>query len=84
MKRFECCWDYSRYIYEWNFRVYTNEDIKGVEIAAAFKNIYALACRISNGLGFGDNLKALLLREAWLKLCDLELLWTVNKILFMV
>lgn len=41
-----------------NFRVYTNDDIKGVEIAAAFKNIYALACGISNGLGFGDNLKA--------------------------
>lgn len=41
-----------------NFRVYTNDDIKGVEIAAAFKNIYALACGISNGLGYGDNLKA--------------------------
>ena len=42
---------------EW-FRVYTNSDIKGVEICAAFKNIIALACGIIVGVGEGDNLKA--------------------------
>ena len=41
-----------------NFRVYTNTDIKGVEICAAFKNIIALASGIVSGLGYGDNLKA--------------------------
>ncbi len=41
-----------------NFRVYTNTDIKGVEICAAFKNIIALASGILAGLGFGDNIKA--------------------------
>ena len=41
-----------------NFRVYTNNDIKAVEICGAFKNIYALACGVSKGLGYGDNLKA--------------------------
>jgi len=40
------------------FRVYSNGDPKGVEIAAAFKNIIALACGIADGLGFGDNAKA--------------------------
>lgn len=40
------------------FRVYTNNDIKGVEICAAFKNIIAIASGIANGLGYGDNLKA--------------------------
>lgn len=40
------------------FRVYTNHDIKGVEICAAFKNIIALACGIVTGVGDGDNLKA--------------------------
>ena len=40
------------------FRVYTNSDIKGVEICAAFKNIIALACGIIAGVGCGDNLKA--------------------------
>ena len=41
-----------------NFRVYTNTDIKGVEICAAFKNIIALASGILYGVGYGDNIKA--------------------------
>lgn len=44
-----------------NFRVYTNNDIKGVEICAAFKNVIALASGIVSGLGYGDNLKAALI-----------------------
>jgi glycerol-3-phosphate dehydrogenase (NAD(P)+) len=40
------------------FRVYTNEDITGVEIAAAAKNVIAIIAGISDGLGFGDNTKA--------------------------
>lgn len=39
-------------------RVYTNTDILGVELCGALKNIIALACGISNGLGYGDNAKA--------------------------
>ena len=42
-------------------RVYTNTDIKGVEICAAFKNVIALASGIVSGLGYGDNLKAALI-----------------------
>ena len=40
------------------FRVYTNNDIKGVEVCAAFKNVIALACGIITGVGDGDNMKA--------------------------
>ncbi len=40
------------------FRVYTNSDIKGIEICGAMKNIIAVAAGISDGLGFGDNAKA--------------------------
>jgi len=40
------------------FRVYTNEDIIGVEIAAAAKNVIAIIAGISDGIGFGDNTKA--------------------------
>ncbi len=39
-------------------RVYTNRDIKGVELCGALKNIVALATGVSAGLGFGDNTKA--------------------------
>ncbi len=43
------------------FRVYTNEDIIGVELAGATKNIMAIITGISDGIGFGDNTKAMLI-----------------------
>src|SRR4029078_6270319 len=43
------------------FRVYSNQDIVGVETAGALKNVLAIAAGISDGLGFGDNSKAALL-----------------------
>lgn len=43
------------------FRVYTNSDVIGVEIAAALKNIIALGTGALNGLGYGDNAKAALM-----------------------
>lgn len=42
-------------------RVYTNTDVKGVEICGAFKNIIAIASGISAGLGYGDNTEAALI-----------------------
>jgi len=43
------------------FRVYTNDDVIGVEIAVALKNVVAIAAGISDGLGFGDSTKGALL-----------------------
>ncbi|MFZ5518029.1 MAG: NAD(P)H-dependent glycerol-3-phosphate dehydrogenase [Candidatus Zhuqueibacterota bacterium] len=42
------------------FRVYTNQDIVGVELGGALKNIIAIAAGICDGAGFGDNTKAAL------------------------
>lgn len=44
-----------------SFRVYSNPDLIGVQLAGALKNVIALACGISDGLGFGDNTKAALM-----------------------
>jgi len=42
-------------------RVYTNTDVKGVELCGSLKNIIALASGISTGLGYGDNARAALI-----------------------
>ena len=42
-------------------RIYTNDDIIGIEIGGAVKNIIALAAGISDGIGYGDNSKAALM-----------------------
>ncbi len=44
-----------------NMRVYTNADVLGIELCGALKNVIALACGISTGIGFGDNTKAALI-----------------------
>jgi len=43
------------------FRIYTNNDVIGVELGGSLKNIIALACGVSDGLGFGTNTKAAIL-----------------------
>ena len=43
------------------FRVYTNPDLIGAELAGALKNIIGIAAGISDGLGYGDNAKSALM-----------------------
>jgi hypothetical protein len=43
------------------FRCYTTDDIVGVEFGGALKNVLAIACGISDGLGFGYNARAALM-----------------------
>ncbi len=46
------------------FRVYTHDDVVGVELSGALKNVAALCCGIADGCGLGDNAKALLMTRA--------------------
>lgn len=45
-------------------RIYTAEDLAGVELGGALKNIFAIAAGASDGLGLGDNTKAALVTRA--------------------
>ncbi|HVL90518.1 MAG TPA: NAD(P)H-dependent glycerol-3-phosphate dehydrogenase [Actinomycetota bacterium] len=42
------------------FRVYTNDDVCGVEIGGTTKNVIAIAAGIADGMGYGDNSKSAL------------------------
>jgi glycerol-3-phosphate dehydrogenase (NAD(P)+) len=47
-----------------NFRTYTSDDIAGVELGGAVKNVYAIAAGMAHGLGLGDNAVAALVTRA--------------------
>lgn len=44
-----------------DFRIYTSDDMVGVELGGALKNVIALCAGVSDGLGYGDNTKAALM-----------------------
>lgn len=53
--------DFQRLFHTDTFRTYVSDDVVGVEICAAAKNVVAIACGIARGLGMGDNTTALLM-----------------------
>jgi glycerol-3-phosphate dehydrogenase (NAD(P)+) len=53
------------------FRVYTDDDIIGVELGGALKQIIGIACGICDGLGFGDNTKAALMTRGVVEIARL-------------
>ena len=54
-----------------SFRVYSSTDITGVELCGAAKNIIALAAGMAEGMGCGDNAKALMMSRALVELSAL-------------
>jgi glycerol-3-phosphate dehydrogenase (NAD(P)+) len=46
------------------FRVYSSDDIKGVELAGSLKNVIAIGAGIADGAGFGENTKAAIMTRA--------------------
>ena len=53
------------------FRPYTSEDVAGIELGGALKNIFALGAGVSDGLGLGDNAKAALITRSLAELIRL-------------
>jgi len=52
-------------------RVYTNDDVHGVELCGAMKNVIALACGIATGFGCGDNARAALITRGMAEIARL-------------
>jgi len=51
----------ASFLHYGNFRVYTSEDMIGVELGGSLKNVLAIAAGIADGLGFGSNTRAALI-----------------------
>lgn len=60
-ERLEWAEDVQRAFFSPRFRVYAQDDLAGVELGSALKNVIALAAGVSDGLGYGDNTKGALL-----------------------
>ena len=56
------------------FRVYVNDDVVGVELCGAFKNVIALGAGILRGMGAGDNLRAMYLTRSISEISALSML----------
>ncbi len=61
----------SDWMHNERFRVYSTDDIRGVQVGGALKNIYAIAAGISDGLGFGANARAALITRGLAELMRL-------------
>jgi glycerol-3-phosphate dehydrogenase (NAD(P)+) len=65
------------------FRVYTNPDVVGCEIAGVLKNVVAIAAGVAQGLGVGDNARAALITRGLAELTRLGLALGGNTLSFL-
>jgi len=65
------------------FRAYTSDDIVGVEVGGAVKNVLAIAAGMSDGLGFGANTRIALINRGLVELMRLGVALGANKETFM-
>ncbi len=64
------------------FRVYTTQDVTGVQLGGAVKNVLAIAAGISDGLGFGTNTRAALITRGLAEMSRLGLKLGANPLTF--
>jgi glycerol-3-phosphate dehydrogenase (NAD(P)+) len=63
----------ANYLHGENFRAYTSDDLVGVQVGGASKNVMAIAAGISDGLGFGANARAALITRGLHEITQLGL-----------
>ena len=56
--------DWAKLLHNDHFRAYTSDDVVGVELGGACKNVIAIAAGIADGMGFGANARAALIARA--------------------
>lgn len=64
------------------FRVYTSDDLHGVELGGALKNVIAVGAGISDGAGFGDNTKAAIMTRGTAEISRLGILLGAQPLTF--
>lgn len=64
------------------FRVYTSDDVTGVQLGGALKNVIAIAVGVSDGIGFGDNTRAALITRGLTEMTRLGVAMGANPVTF--
>lgn len=64
------------------FRVYTADDVIGIELAGALKNIIAIGAGLNDGLGYGDNAKAAFITRGLAEIARLGIAAGANPLTF--
>jgi glycerol-3-phosphate dehydrogenase (NAD(P)+) len=67
----ECAADLQGYLGSSRFRIYTSDELVGIELGGALKNVFALPAGVSDGFGLGDNSKAALVTRSLAELLRL-------------
>jgi glycerol-3-phosphate dehydrogenase (NAD(P)+) len=65
-----------------HFRIYTSQDVVGVELGGALKNVIAVAAGIADGLGYGSNTRAALITRGLAEMMRLGVLMGAQPITF--
>jgi len=65
------------------FRVYTHDDVVGVEVAGTIKNVIAIAVGIADGIGYGDNTRAALITRGLAEMVRLGKKMGANPLTFL-
>jgi glycerol-3-phosphate dehydrogenase (NAD(P)+) len=70
-RQLECAELLQNHLGSSRFRIYTSEEVTGIELGGALKNIFAIPAGVSDGFGFGDNSKAALVTRSLAELLRL-------------